>query len=71
MTIPHLELVATVLPVKIAGLIWKKLEIDWKNDTFWTENKVILSYINNNTEKLKILVANWIQQIHERSNVSQ
>ena len=32
---------------------------------------MVLGYINNNTKKFKIFVANRIQQIHEGSNVSQ
>ena len=70
-TIPRLELVAAVLSVKIAALIRRELDIEWKNETFWTDSKVVLGYINNNTKKFKIFVANWIQQIHEGSNVSQ
>ena len=69
-TIPHLELVAAVLSVKIAALIRRELDIEWKNETFWTDSKVVLGYINNNTKKFKIFVANRIQQIHEGSNVS-
>ena len=70
-TIPRLELVAAVLSVKIAALIRRELDIEWKNETFWTDSKVVLGYINNNTKKFKIFVANRIQQIHEGSNVSQ
>ena len=69
-TIPHLELVAAVLSVKIAALIRRELDIEWKNETFWTDSKVVLGYINN-TKKFKIFLANQIQQIHEGSNVSQ
>ena len=57
-TIPRLELVAAVLIVKIAALIRRELDIEWKNDTFWTDGKVVLGYINNNTKKFKIFVAN-------------
>ena len=57
-TILHLELVASVLSVKIAALIRRELDIEWKNETFWTDSKVILGYINNNTKKFKIFVAN-------------
>ena len=70
-TIPHPELVAAVLSVKIAALIRRELDIEWKNETFWTDRKVVLGYINNNTKKFKIFVTNRIQQIHESSNASQ
>ena len=70
-TIPRLELVATVLSVKIAALIRRELDIEWKNETFWPDSKMVLGYINNNTKNFKIFVANRIQQIHEGSNVTQ
>ena len=41
-TLPHLELVAVVLSVKIAALIRRELDIEWKNETFWTDSKVVL-----------------------------
>ena len=56
--------------VKIAALIRREFDIEWKNEIFWTDSKVVLGYINNNTKRFKILVANRIQQIHEGSNVS-
>ena len=72
-TISRPKLVAAVLSVtkKIVALIRRELDIEWKNETFWTDSKVVLGYINNNTKKFKIFVANRIQQIHEGSNVSQ
>ena len=70
-TIPHLELVAAVLSVKITALIRRKLDIEWKNKIFCTDSKVVLGYINNNAKKFKIFVANQIKQKHEGSNASQ
>ena len=64
-------MVAAVFSVKIAALIRRKLDTEWKNETFWTNSKVVLGYINNDTKKFKIFVANRIQQIHEGSNVGE
>ena len=58
---PLLELVAAVLSVKIAALMRTELDIEWKNQTFWRDIKVVLDYINNNTKKFKIFVANRIE----------
>ena len=69
-TIPRLELVAAVLSMKIADLIIRELNIEWQNETFWTDSKLVSAYKNNKTKKFKIFVANRIQQIHESSNVS-
>ena len=69
-TIPRLELVAAVLSMKIADLIIRELNIEWKNETFWTDSKLVSAYKNNKTKKFKIFIANRIQQIHESSSVS-
>ena len=53
-TIPRLELVAAVLSVKIAALTGRELDIEWENETFWTDSKVVLGYISN-TKKLLLL----------------
>ena len=45
-TLPCLELVAAVLSVKIAALIRRKLDIEWKDENFWTDSKVLLGYIS-------------------------
>ena len=55
-TIPHLELVAAVLSVTIAVLIRRKLDIEWKNEIFWTDCKMLLGHINNNTKNFKYLL---------------
>ena len=59
-TIPHLELVAAFLSVKIAALIRAELDIKWKNETCWTDSRVVLDYISNNNKKFKIFVATRI-----------
>ena len=70
-SIPHLELVAATLSIKMAKLLKKKLNIDCLQETFWSDSKVVLGYIRNTTKKFKIFVANRIQQIHENSGVNQ
>ena len=44
-TLPCLELVAAVLSVKLAALIRGELEIERKNEPFWTDSKLVLGYI--------------------------
>ena len=46
LTISYQELLATSLPVKIAALIRKEIDIEWKNETFSTDSKVVLGYTN-------------------------
>ena len=62
-------MVAAVLFVDVAALIRRELDTEWKNETFWTDSKAVLGYIN--TKKFKIFVANRIQQVHEGTNINQ
>ena len=59
-TISRPKLVAAVLSVtkKIVALIRRELDVEWKNETFWTDSKMVLGYINVNIKKFKIFVAN-------------
>ena len=56
-TILRLKLVAAVLSVNITGLIRRILDMKLKNETFQTDSKVALGYINNNIKNFDILVA--------------
>ena len=62
-TIRRLKLVAAAFSLNIAALIRRKLDIKWKNETFPTDCKMVLGYINNNTKKFDIFTANPIRKI--------
>ena len=55
----------------MSKLIKKKLDIKDYEETYWTDSKVILGYINNEVKRFKIFVANRVQTIEESSNVEQ
>lgn len=63
--IPHLELIAAVLSVEVGNFLKKELKIDCFLETYWSNSKVMLGYIRNNTKKFKIFAANRIQQIQK------
>ena len=53
-------------------MLRKELTIHSKiKECFWIDSQVVLSYINNNWKRFKILVVNRVQFIKENSNVSQ
>ena len=56
---------------KMPKLIKRELDIEDYEETYWTDNKVILGYINNEVKCFKIFVANRIQTIKENSNIKQ
>ena len=70
-SIPRLELTAVVLSGKCSKFIKKELQLEYTHETFWTDSKVVLEYIQNNTKRFKIFVANRIHQIHESCRVEQ
>ena len=41
------------------------------HEIFWTDSKVVLGYIQNNTKRFRIFVANKIHQIHKSCRVEQ
>ena len=71
LSIPRLELTAATLSIKMSKLIKKELHIEDYEETFWIDMKVILGYINNEVNCLKIIVANSVQAIKENSNIEQ
>ena len=70
-SIPRLELTAVVLSVKMSCLLKKELDINFVDEVFWTDSKVVLGYITNTVKKFKTFVANRVQQIKEKTDVQQ
>ena len=46
-SIPRLELAAATTSVKVAGTLKEELEYDGIEDHYWTDSKVVLGYISN------------------------
>lgn len=57
-TIPRLELCAAVLAVEVADLISSETDIDLDTITFYTDSKVVLGYIHNQTRPFHVNVNN-------------
>ena len=70
-SIPRLELNAAVLSVKMACLLKKELKLEEVKEWFWTDSKVVTSYIKNDARRFKTFVANRVQQIRENTDVQQ
>ena len=72
-SIPRLELAAAAaLSIKVSMMLRKELTIHSKiKEYFWTDSQVVLSYINSNSKRFKIFVANRVQLIKENLDVSQ
>ena len=73
-SIPRLELTAATLSIKMSQLTKRELEL---NDVtsirehFWTYSQVVLGYINNESKRFKLFVANRVQLLRDNSNTNQ
>jgi hypothetical protein len=71
-TIPRLELTAALVSVRVANMV--KAELKYQQeiaDIFWTDSKVVLGYISNETRRFHVFVANRVQQIRDKTEPSQ
>ncbi|XP_028391897.1 uncharacterized protein LOC114516570 [Dendronephthya gigantea] len=70
-TIPRLELCAAVLAVKAVKWITHELKIKIDEIFFHTDSKVVLGYLQNESKRIYVYVANKIQVIRTGSDPSQ
>ena len=71
-SIPRLELTATALSIKVSTMLRRELTIHPTiEEYFWTDNEVVLGYVNNDAKCFKIFVTNTVQLIRENSDVNQ
>ena len=70
-TIPRLELTAAVVSLKISALIRRELDYQITKEVFWTDSKVVLGYIANDSKRFHVFVANRVQQIRDQTEPNQ
>nr|XP_034311351.1 uncharacterized protein LOC117684215 [Crassostrea gigas] len=70
-TIPRLELCGAVLAVEIAESIDTHLYLHIKDFTFYTDSKVVLGYIQNDTRRFYTYVANRVERIRASTRPQQ
>ena len=70
-TVPRLELTAAVMSVRASRFLRNQLDLEDVTEFFWTDSKVILGYIYNETKRFHVFVANRVQQIREHTSPSQ
>ncbi len=70
-TIPRLELCAAVLAVEMADLIEDELDLELNDIKFFTDSKVVLCYIYNESKRFYVYVHNRVQRIRQSSRPEQ
>ena len=71
-TIPRLELTAAVVSVRISNLLKRELTLQQHvSEFFWTDSKVVLGYIANESRRFHVFVANRVQKIRDSTTPEQ
>ena len=70
-TIPRLELGAAVLAAEIAGIVTSELDFTPDAVEFYTDSRVVLGYIHNQTRRFYVYVSNRVQLIRKVSSPAQ
>ena len=70
-TIPCLELMASVMAVRISNTIRAELDVPIDNVIFWTDSLTVLQYIKNRTRRFHRFVATRLEEIHEHTAPNQ
>ena len=70
-TIPRMELSATVLETRLDKISRDELRIPVDQSFFWTDSTCVLRYIENQNKRLHTFVANRIAAIHNSSSSTQ
>ena len=69
-TIPRLELQAALLAAKQCKSLKSELGLDCQS-YLWSDSRIVLGYINNESKRFHTYVANRLSQIHEVSSTTQ
>lgn len=70
-TIPRLELCAAVLAVELAEVMSAELDIQVDDIKLFSDSKVVLGYIFNDSRRFYVYVHNRVQRIRRSTNKSQ
>jgi hypothetical protein len=70
-TIPRLELLASVMAVRLSNLVQSEIDWDISNVVFWTDSTTVLQYINNESRRFHRFVATRLEEIHEYTQPEQ
>ena len=70
-TISRLELTAATVSVKVVSMLKEELDYDGLRDFFWTDSKVVLGFINSESRRFPVYVANRVQLIRDHTSPDQ
>ena len=68
---PRLELTTAVVASKIGYILRKELEYEDMKETYWTDSKTVLGYMNNDARRFHVFVGNRVQEIRDKTSLDQ
>ena len=71
MSIVRLELQAAVLAARLMDTVLKEATVAVDAVTFWSDSKVVLQYIANESRRFHVFVANRVAEIHDLTRKEQ
>ena len=66
-TVPRMELQAAVLAANLSEVLHRELNLTVDQEYYWSDSRVVLGYINNESKKFHTFVANRVQKIHDKT----
>ncbi|XP_064629286.1 uncharacterized protein LOC135488575 [Lineus longissimus] len=70
-SVPRLELQAAVVASRVDRLIRRELDVEVDRVVFWTDSRITLQYIRNESMRFKTYVANRVTEIRDSSRPDQ
>ncbi|XP_032226970.1 uncharacterized protein LOC116610275 [Nematostella vectensis] len=71
MTIPRMELSASVLATSLDKMITQEIDLPLAKSTFWTDSTCVIRYIENRKKRFQVFVANRVAAILDESDPTQ
>ncbi|XP_048577299.1 uncharacterized protein LOC116612845 [Nematostella vectensis] len=71
MTIPRIELSATVLATCLDKMITQEIDLPLARSTFWTDSTCVIRFIENREKRFQFFVANRVAAILDQSDPTQ
>ena len=71
LTLPRLELQGAVLAVRLKETVVEEIDVKFSSVQFWTDSTLNLQYINNESKRFKVFVANRVAEIRNHSQIDQ
>ena len=70
-TVPPLELCAAVLGVEMVELLMQELDVKTEAITYYSDSRVVLGYITNESRRFNVYVSNRVEMIRRASTPEQ